>query len=81
MNSFEAPVKKDNLRYILIGIALNVIGFILMIGGGSEDPNQFNGDELFSTTRITISPILIVAGYAVIVYGIMKKPAQKGPDA
>lgn len=77
MNSFEAPVKKDNLRYILIGVALNVIGFVLMIGGGSEDPNQFNADELFSTTRITIAPILIVAGYAIIIYGIMKKPADK----
>lgn len=81
MNSFEAPVKKDNLRYILIGVALNVIGFILMIGGGSENPNDFDGAELFSDTRITVSPILIVAGYVIIIYGIMKKPAQKGPDA
>ena len=44
-----------------------------MIGGASEDPNQFNGDELFSSTRITIAPMLIVLGYVVVFYSIMKK--------
>jgi hypothetical protein len=54
-------------------MTINVLGYILMIGGGAENLNDFNADELFSTTRITISPILIVAGYVVILYSIMKK--------
>lgn len=76
MNKFDFPVKQDNLRIILIGLALNILGFILMIGGGSEDPNKFDGDALFSFTRLTVSPFLIVIGYAIITYGIMKKPSK-----
>lgn len=63
-----------NYRWLLIGLAINVLGFILMIGGATEDPSKFNGEELFSHTRITIAPMLIVAGYVVIMYSIMKKP-------
>lgn len=74
MSNFDFPVKKDNLRFILIGLAINVLGYLLMIGGGSENPEEFKEVELFSTLRITVSPILIVLGVAVIIYGIMKKP-------
>jgi hypothetical protein len=63
-----------NYRLLLIGLAINILGYILMIGGGTDDPAKFNGDELFSTMRITISPILIVAGFVVILYSIMRKP-------
>ncbi|HRP53932.1 MAG TPA: DUF3098 domain-containing protein [Fluviicola sp.] len=73
---FESPIKKENLKIILIGLFINVLGYVLMIGGGSDDPNVFNADELFSTVRITISPILIVAGFGVMIYGIMKKPKK-----
>lgn len=73
MSNFEFPLKKANIRIILIGLAINVLGYILMVGGGSEDPNKFNADELFSDMRITVAPILIVAGFAIILYGIMKK--------
>jgi hypothetical protein len=62
-----------NYKWLFVGLAINVFGYILMIGGGAENLNDFNADELFSTTRITISPILIVAGYVVILYSIMKK--------
>lgn len=65
---------KTNYKLLLIGLAINVLGFILMIGGGAEDPNQFHEEELFSTVRITIAPMFIVLGYAVILYAIMKKP-------
>jgi hypothetical protein len=44
-----------------------------MIGGANEDPNEFNG-EMFSTMRITIAPMFIVAGFGIIIYAIMKKP-------
>ena len=59
---------------ILIGLAINVLGYLLMIGGGSDNPNEFNEAELFSTIRITVAPILIVAGFVVIILGIMRKP-------
>lgn len=69
--------QKENYTILLIGLALNVIGFILMIGGGSADPEQFDAKALFSPVRLTIAPILIVAGYIVMIYAIMKKPKQK----
>ena len=68
-----------NYKLLLIGLAVNILGFLLMIGGGTSDPAQFDGDALFSETRITISPMLIVAGYIIIMFAIMKKqkPEQK----
>lgn len=71
-NSFG--FRKENYKILLIGLAINVIGFLLMIGGGTEDPKKFNADELFSETRITVAPFLIILGYLVILYSIMKKP-------
>lgn len=71
---------KQNYRLLLIGLALNVIGFILMLGGGSDDPKVFNEAELFSATRITVAPILIIAGYILIGYAIMKKPKTETKD-
>jgi hypothetical protein len=44
-----------------------------MMGGGSDDPNVFNADEMFSFTRITLAPILVIGGYVIVIYGIMKK--------
>lgn len=72
-NKFDFPIKKDNLRIILIGLAVNILGYFLMIGGGSDNPNEFHEEELFSTVRITVSPILIIAGFGIMIYGIMKK--------
>jgi len=78
--SVAEPVKtgefafgKENYRLMLIGLALIILGFLLMIGGGSEDPKVFN-PEIFSFRRITLAPILILAGYAVEIFAIMKKP-------
>lgn len=68
-----------NYKLLLIGLAINILGFLLMIGGNSEDPNVFDKEALFSTVRITVSPILIVLGYAVIFYSIMKKNKDQQP--
>lgn len=65
---------KNNIVLILAGILVTLIGFGLMIGGGSDDPNVFNKEELFSRMRITVAPFLVIAGYGVVIYGIMKKP-------
>ena len=71
----QLPFTKTNYMYLIVGFVLIVIGFILMSGGGSDDPNVFS-DAIFSTTRLTISPIVILSGYGVILYAIMKKTQE-----
>ncbi|TNE73479.1 MAG: DUF3098 domain-containing protein [Bacteroidetes bacterium] len=72
-NNLPFSFQKENYKLLLIGLAINVLGYILMIGGAAEDPNEFNANELFSSVRITLSPFLIVIGYVVILIAIMKK--------
>ncbi len=72
-NVGEFAFGKENYRLMLIGLAFIVAGFLLMVGGGSTDPNTFN-PEIFSHRRITLAPILILAGYVIEIFAIMKKP-------
>jgi len=67
----------DKRNYILFaaGALLIVLGFVMMGGGGSKDPNVFN-PEIFSLTRITIAPIFVLAGFVVNVVAIMLRPKQ-----
>ena len=64
---------KENYRWMLIGIVLVALGLILMGGGKSKDPNVFNPKEVYSVTRITIAPILILAGFVVEIFAIFRK--------
>ncbi len=64
---------KENYRWMLIGLAVIGLGLILMAGGKSKDPNVFDPKEVYSFTRITIAPILIVAGLVLEIVGILKK--------
>ena len=73
MSEEKLPLGKQNFKLIIIGLFIVVLGFILMAGGGSEDPNEFLQDELFSFRRITLAPGLVIAGYVFIIYAIMKK--------
>lgn len=68
---------KDNYTWMGIGLVVITIGMFLMSGGKSEDPNVFNAGEVYSTTRITIAPILILAGLVLEIYAIFKKPKAK----
>lgn len=70
---------KENYRILIVGVVLVVVGYLLMIGGGSDDPNQFHADEIFSTRRITVAPIVILAGFVVVLFGIMKKSKEEEP--
>lgn len=63
---------KKNYTLIIAGVLLLVIGYVLMIGGGSDNPQEFSY-ELFSTQRVVIAPIVILAGFVVVGWGIMKK--------
>lgn len=73
-SSLSFALSKKNYMFIIIGLAVVIIGFMLMSGGGSADPNLFDADELFSTRRTTVAPIVVLAGYVVIGYGIMLNP-------
>ena len=64
---------KENYRILIIGVLIVITGYLLMIGGGTDDPNTFNADEIFSTRRITLAPIIILTGFVVVLFGIMKK--------
>ena len=63
---------KENLRLLMIGFLIIVVGFVLMIGGNSTDPNVFN-KEIFNFQRITLAPIVIMIGFIFEIYAIMKK--------
>ncbi len=65
---------KENYMWMLAGVAVMVLGFFLMAGGKSPDPAKFNDNEIYSTTRITIAPILIIGGFIIEIFAIMKKP-------
>ena len=64
---------KENYILLFVCIGLILLGFILMTGGGSKDPNVFN-EDMFDFRRLTLAPILVLAGFGVGIVAIMKKP-------
>lgn len=67
---------KINYQLMFIGLAFLLLGYILMIGGGSDDPNKFSW-ALFDFQRITLAPILLLIGFVIEIFAIMKKPKAK----
>lgn len=65
---------KENYIWMLAGVIIIIIGMFLMSGGKSSDPNVFDQKEVYSTTRITIAPLLILIGLAIEVVAIFRKP-------
>ena len=68
----KLPFAKMNYILVLVGVALIALGMILMIGGGSSDPDVFN-DKMFNFQRITLSPILILLGFVTEIVAIFWK--------
>lgn len=64
---------KSNYQLVILGLIFIALGFIMMSGGGSDDPNVFDR-SIFNFRRITLAPILVLIGYIIEVYAIMKKP-------
>ena len=64
---------KVNYKFLLIGIVVIAVGFILMAGGGSTDPKVFNENELFSFRRIRLAPTMVLIGFGIAIYSIFKK--------
>ncbi len=71
-NDEQMTLTKKNYVLLIIGVVIIVLGMVLMTGGGSDNPNEFNY-EMFSWRRITLAPILIVGGFAFEIYALMKK--------
>lgn len=64
---------KENYILLIAGIATILLGYILLSGGGTDDPNVFTR-EIFSFRRITLAPIVCLIGFGIVMYAIMKKP-------
>ncbi len=67
---------KKNYKWMFIGLGFIAVGFILMSGGGSDDPNVFN-PEIFSKRRIRLAPTLVLIGFGIQVYAILLNPNKK----
>lgn len=74
-NKPEFLFEKINYKILLIGIAVIVIGFILMSGGGSDDPKVFN-EAVFNFRRIRLAPTMVLIGFGITIYAILKNPKK-----
>jgi membrane-bound ClpP family serine protease len=64
---------RENYKLMAIGFAIIIVGFILMAGGRSDDPKVFS-EDIFSFRRITLAPLIVLAGFIFEIYAIMKRP-------
>jgi len=71
----DFPLQKENYILLIIGFAIILIGFLLMIGGKAENPDEFN-PEVFSFRRITLAPVIVLFGFIFEIWAIMKKPKE-----
>lgn len=67
--------EKINYNILLIGLGVIALGFILMSGGGSDDPNVFN-EEIFNFRRIRLAPTTVLIGFGITIYAILKNPKK-----
>ena len=68
----ELLFKKDNYKILLIGLVIITLGFILMAGGGTDDPKIFS-EDIFNFRRIRLAPTVVLIGFGVVFYSIFKK--------
>jgi membrane-bound ClpP family serine protease len=66
---------RENYKLLAIGFVIIIIGFLLMIGGKAESPDVFS-EEIFSFRRITLAPMVVLAGFIFEIYAIMKRPKE-----
>ncbi len=66
---------RENYKLMAIGFAIIIVGFILMAGGRSDDPKVFS-EDIFSFRRITVAPLIVLAGFIFEIYAIMKRPKE-----
>lgn len=71
----EFLFERTNYTILLIGIAVITLGFILMSGGGSDDPTVFN-EDIFNFRRIRLAPTTVLIGFGITIYAILKNPKK-----
>lgn len=76
VTSDDFPFTRDNYKWLIIGCIVLAIGFILLSGGGTDDPNRFAGDTIFNTRRLVVAPIVILMGYGVVMFSIIKRTKE-----
>lgn len=69
------PFGKENYKLMIIGVAVVAMGMLLMTGGSPENPAEFS-EDIFSFRRITLAPIVIIAGYGIVLFSIIKKSKE-----
>jgi len=67
---------KENYKLMLLGVVVMAVGMLLLSGGKNTDPNVFDTSKVYSTTRITIAPLLILAGLVIEIFAIFRKTKQ-----
>jgi len=72
----EFLFQKENYKLLFIGLAVIALGYVLMAGGGSDNPKVFS-EDIFSWRRIRLAPTVVLIGYGITVWSILKKPAAK----
>ena len=72
----DFPIPVSSYKMILIGFGIIILGFILMMGGGSDNPAEFNYD-IFSFRRIPLAPIVVLIGFGFVFWAIMRKPKKE----
>lgn len=75
-NTTDLAFGKENYYLMIAAIVVVIIGFMLMAGGKSPDPNVFNEDEIFSTRRIVVAPIVVIIGYIIGIISIVYKSKE-----
>ena len=72
VNKEQMPFTKRNYLTILVGVVLLFVGFMLMSGGGEHTATEFDY-SIFSFRRISLAPVVVIAGFVVVGFGIMKR--------
>ncbi len=68
--------ENSNYKILLVGMVVIALGFILMAGGGSTDPNVFS-EDIFNFRRIRLAPTLVLLGFGITIYSILKNPNKQ----
>lgn len=72
-SNFDFALGSQNYKLLAIGFAIIILGFVLIVGGGSEDPNVFD-ESIYDFRHITLAPMVVLAGFVFEFYAIMKRP-------
>ncbi len=79
-NNDEMVFSWANYKWMLAGVIVVVLGFVLMAGGGSNDANVFDAERLFAWRRIGLAPIVVLVGFGIVGYSIMRRPKGEKSD-